>query len=89
MSSRIGIPRKYQGIYDRAMSGKSRKAAIRAFCLECCGWERNEVALCTDPGCPLFPYRPYKGLKAAQGLRQDSDNRNDLAVESKNSGEGR
>ena len=39
--------------------------AIRAFCLECVGYDRNEVKLCTagprlaedEPGCPLFEYR--------------------------------
>ena len=57
------IPKYYQGIYRRAMSGKSRKAAVHAFCLECVGWERNEIALCTDRECPLYPYRPYKRIK--------------------------
>lgn len=60
---RKGIPQKYQGIYNRVMSGKSRKAAMKSFCLECVGWFRNEVAHCTDTGCPLYPYRPYKKVK--------------------------
>ena len=51
-------PRKYKPMYDRAMSGKSRKAAMRMFCLECVGYSEGEVALCTDTYCPLFPYRP-------------------------------
>jgi len=61
---REDIPRKYQRIYDRAMSGKSRKAAMRAFCLECVGWECNEVALCTDKNCPLYSYRSYKRISS-------------------------
>jgi hypothetical protein len=68
---REGIPRMYQGIYNRAMSGKSRKAAMHAFCLECVCWERNEVALCTDKDCPLFPYRPYKRVKNDSDARQN------------------
>jgi len=52
------VPAKYQALYERAMSGKSRKAAMRVFCLECCGWEIKEVFLCTDVGCSLHPYRP-------------------------------
>ena len=51
------VPRKYRAIYERATSGKSRKAAVRAFCLECVGWQAREVDLCTSPGCPLYPYR--------------------------------
>jgi len=52
------MPRSHRACYDRAVSGKSRKAAMRAFCLECCGYEIREVFLCTDLGCPLYPYRP-------------------------------
>lgn len=46
--------------YKKAMMGKSMKAAIKAFCLECIQWQKEEVRLCTDLGCPLYPYRPYK-----------------------------
>jgi hypothetical protein len=55
------MPVIYRGIYDKAMTGQSRAAAIHAFCLECMGWQRQEVKLCTSYACPLFPYRPYKG----------------------------
>ncbi len=51
------IPKKYQKLYNRATSGKSRKAAIRSFCLECVGYFENEVKSCTDTNCPLFKYR--------------------------------
>lgn len=67
------IPKVYQGVYERAMSGNSRKAAMRAFCLKCVGWERNEVALCTDTQCPLYPYRPFKRVKTDHSLPTDSD----------------
>ena len=56
--NRTDVPIRYQKLYARAMRGKSRNAAIRAFCCECCGWEIKEVYLCTDLGCPLYPYRP-------------------------------
>ncbi len=52
------IPKLYRGIYDKAVAGRSRKAAMHAFCLECCGWVIKEVYLCTSPQCPLFLYRP-------------------------------
>jgi len=51
------IPRRYHGMYRRAASGKSRKTAIRCFCLECVAWQEREVGLCSDLRCPLYPYR--------------------------------
>lgn len=55
---RAQMPCSYRATYDRAVKGKSRKAAMHAFCLECCGWQIKEVFLCTDLGCSLYPYRP-------------------------------
>lgn len=50
-------PAKYRGLYRKAWEGKSRKAAIRAFCLECVGWSEHEVRLCAAPACPLYEFR--------------------------------
>ena len=55
---RAQIPKLYLGTYNKAITGKSRKAAMHTFCLECCGWQIKEVFLCTSPQCPLYPYRP-------------------------------
>jgi len=33
-----------------------RKQAVHTFCTECLGWEQNP-ADCTDPMCPLYPFR--------------------------------
>jgi len=49
------IPPKYRAMYERRKT--SRKAAIRSFCLECVGYQPEEVKRCTDTGCPLFFYR--------------------------------
>jgi len=54
-------PETMRRTYLRAVSGKSKPAAIRAFCAECVGWEREEVRRCTAPACPLYPYRPFMG----------------------------
>jgi len=54
------IPKKYRAIYDKAMRGRSIKAAVKAQCLECTGWKREEIRLCSCPACPLYFYRPYK-----------------------------
>jgi hypothetical protein len=52
------VPKMYQGVYNRAMTGNSRKAAMHAFCAECVGYVGAEIKNCTDSGCPLYPYRP-------------------------------
>ena len=76
---RADMPKVYRGIYDVAMTGKSRRAAMHAFCLDCTGWDRKEVRLCTSYACPLFPYRPYTDAP-------DAPDSVDLATESTNSG---
>jgi hypothetical protein len=53
------MPKSARGTYLRAVGGRSPKAAIKAFCSECCGWQRVEVARCTAPACPLYGYRPF------------------------------
>jgi len=54
-------PETMRRTYLQAVSGRSKPAAIRAFCAECVGWEREEVRLCTAPACLLYPYRPFMG----------------------------
>jgi len=42
---------------------RSRKDAIKIFCVECVGGApgyRGVIRDCTDRGCPLYPWRPYK-----------------------------
>ena len=53
----LDVPKKFKQLYQRAMSGKSRKAAVRCHCLMCCGWQMAEVELCTAKTCPKYPYR--------------------------------
>jgi len=57
---RLQIPKHHRKKFDKAMKGKSLRAGVDAFCLECVGWDTDEVRKCTDEGCPLYPYRPYK-----------------------------
>lgn len=33
------------------------RRAIRLFCLECMGFNRLEIGNCSNPLCPLFPFR--------------------------------
>ena len=75
---RAQIPKLYRGIYDKAVSGKSRKAAMHAFCLECVGWQIKEVFLCTSPQCTLYPYRPKPSVPqdAPQSLSDEQESKN-------------
>lgn len=77
------VPVRSRAIYEKAMSGRSRKAAMRVFCLECCGWQVNEVFECTDVGCPLYPYRPtsrtVQGKPERQPEKLESTNSDQLA----------
>lgn len=77
------IPREaYRRIYEKAVEGLSRKAAIHAFCLECTCWQKEEVRKCTALACPLYALRPY------QERSNHSDNRLSSAPESKKSSGG-
>ncbi len=64
MDFRRIIPAKhneaYRWNYDKALTGKSLKAAIKAHCLDCMCWERAEVRDCTVVSCSLWLYRPYR-----------------------------
>ncbi len=77
---RADMPKVYRSSYDKAVSGKSLRAAVNSFCLECCMWEREEVRRCTSLACPLYAVRPYQrsSKKASEGP--------DFGAESKNSG---
>jgi hypothetical protein len=56
------MPKSARNTYLRAMGGRSPRAGIKAFCNECCGWQRAEVARCTALACPLYPYRPFQDV---------------------------
>ncbi len=78
---RAEMPKLYRGTYERAMTGKSRKAATRAFCLECVGWQIKEVHTCTDLACPLYPYRP-----ASRAVQSAPDDNAEAAESTKGTG---
>ena len=61
------MPPNHRLIYLQAVGGRSRKAAIKAFCLECVGWQGAEVDLCTARACPLYAYRPVTQRKMRHG----------------------
>jgi hypothetical protein len=69
------MPKVYRKIYEKAVAGNSKAAAIKAFCLECCMWQKNEIINCTSLACPLFAYRPlFKSAKSPCGAMFSGSN---------------
>ena len=54
------VPVLYRSVYERAFSGKSKAAGIKAMCLSCAGNVRAEITNCSTFACPLHGYRPYR-----------------------------
>ena len=74
---RAQMPRSYRATYDKAVSGKSLRAAVNSFCLECVCWQIEEIRNCTDLGCPLFAIRPYQlpqNAREGRSARPESKN---------------
>ena len=70
------VPKSARLGYLRAPLGEgSPRQAIKAFCLECMGWDRAEVAQCTARACPLYEYRPFaverKNNPAGESVKND------------------
>ena len=57
---RSEMPLKYRSGYDEARRGRSKKAGIKAFCLQCMAWSITEVKACNTVECSLYLYRPYR-----------------------------
>ena len=76
IEKRLGqMPQTMRNTYQKAMRGRSQKAAIASFCFECVGYARAEVRLCTDLGCPLYPYRPTAGFIGTRTVRRETVSR--------------
>ncbi len=54
------VPAQYRKVFERAFSGKSPGSAIKAKCLLCSCFDRQEIQKCPVRDCSLFPYRPYQ-----------------------------
>ena len=51
------LPVWARSMYLNGISGKSRKSAIRAHCVQCVGGQRDEIQCCTSYECALYAYR--------------------------------
>ena len=48
-----------QNLYFQCVMDKAPpRSRIKMFCIECMAYQRREVPLCTDKGCPLYGERP-------------------------------
>ncbi len=56
-----------RGVFERAYSGRSAAAGIKAKCIDCCCGQRVEVEKCSDVACPLWEYRPYRKKQKGAG----------------------
>ena len=54
------IPESCKMTYLKATTTNSKATAIKAKCLDCCCWQKNEVKLCSAVQCSLWKYRPYQ-----------------------------
>jgi len=60
------IPTTMKKLFEKVDTGKaSPRMAIKAFCLECMGYQRTEVTHCTAPECPLYTHRPFQKRASA------------------------
>lgn len=56
-----GAPSSARNTLTLAFSGSaSPRAAIKAQCLVCVGYERSAITNCTGWSCPLWAYRPFQ-----------------------------
>lgn len=60
------VPDKHKLATQRALLGQiTRSTAIRVKCLQCCGYQREEIKVCSVITCALFPVRPYQDKNVA------------------------
>lgn len=55
------LPKAYKRLWFRAHTGDlTRAAAVKAKCIDCSGYQKEEVTNCQVSTCPLHKYRPYQ-----------------------------
>jgi hypothetical protein len=60
------LPSYAQAHVAKARLGRTR-SLIALKCLDCCNWQKAEVAACTITSCPLHCLRPYRQRESAPG----------------------
>lgn len=62
----MDVPKLYQSMYAKAMTGKSLRAAVNIKCLDCTCYQRTMVRDCPVENCSLHLYRPYQKTSSEQ-----------------------
>lgn len=58
-------PESCKNALSRAFSGSaSPRGAIKAFCLQCVGFSREDIKNCSAHACALHAYRPFQDVSA-------------------------
>ena len=78
------MPKSMRNLFRQAWATRSRKSAIRAFCLECMGHQASEVPFCTSTSCPLWEYRRKHIARAPQERPHGSENPHETGAETTN-----
>jgi len=78
----------YRRLYDKAMGGKSLRAAVDSKCLDCMCWQQAEVRDCPVATCTLWPYRPYRNRATTQDSVSTQQHRRQGRFKKKSQSEG-
>jgi hypothetical protein len=71
------VPEKHKLATRRALFGQMGKAlALKQKCLQCCGYQREEVKMCTVLTCALHPVRPYQDRAPGEPEDEEGDDEN-------------
>ena len=63
----------YRGVIRAALQGSaSPRQAIKAHCLTCTNYQREEVKRCPVVVCPLWRYRPYQTAEGEEAEAVES-----------------
>ena len=62
------LPMSQQGIFSRAFNNKGYAQKVKAKCLDCSCFKREEVTRCNVVKCPLHSVRPYQNEKLEEIL---------------------
>ena len=50
----------YRTIMQKAYDGTAApRSAVKAMCLQCVGYVRDDITHCSAHSCPLWAFRPY------------------------------
>lgn len=57
----LALPKVYRRTWFNSVAGISSKpAAIKAKCLDCSAYQKEEITYCKASTCPLYKFRPYQ-----------------------------